>query len=150
IEGEANLIHPFGSGPMAEARKLAGDTPPELPDIPVDLGQRPRSRDSVPVRPADEGSAAKRLPPLPAGEAAGAEAEIKVPPASALTRSKAPVRRKGGLGRALLILVLVGLASFAGGAGLTAGIVLGNFDAKTGQVKETLKKVKAYVQQLRS
>ncbi len=154
---------------MSEARKLDNSG---LPEIPVNGAQPPRRDGPVPIRAQDE-----RLPPLPAagpspdaaaprrkavpdggrpapgvhepslGEAELATSGAPERPARAPQKKK---RKKGGVGRALLILFLVGFVSFAGTAGLTAGIVLGNFDMKSGKVKEAVQGVKVFFQQLRN
>ena len=134
---------------MTEARKLGPST---LPDIPVAGVNAPRSGDPVPIRgPASD----LKLPPLPTHDAVYGDAELAVSaapsrPSRPSTAGAKKTKKKGSFGRTLLILFLIGFTSFAGGAGLTAGIVIGNFDMKSGKVKEALQGVKTFIQQMRN
>jgi hypothetical protein len=143
---------------MAEARKL--DRPP-LPEIPVDRhspanGSAPSA--ILPPLPQALGTLRDSLEPAPVSSGPSAHA-VEDAATSAVSDAPGPVRsgkrrapagHSGGAGRAFVILSLIGFLSFAAGAGLTAGIVLGNFDMKTGKVRETLQSVKTIIQQLRS
>lgn len=130
---------------MSEARKIDHS---KLPEIPVDAA-RPRSREPVLIQDADDAS---RLPPLPQqnGPVYGEAELVSSAPRKAARAPQSKRKAKGSLGRMLLILFLIGLCSFAGSASLTAGIVLGNFDMKSGKFKQVIQNVKVLVQQLRN
>jgi hypothetical protein len=128
---------------MSEARKLDESG---LPEIPVD-GMKLKHDAALPPLPATQPAAYLGEAALPSGNPVrtGEAEHAKTRPSAAVKKKK-----KGGFGRALLILTLIGMVSFAGGASLTAGIVLGNIDTKSGRLKETLDSAKVFIKQLRN
>lgn len=125
---------------MSQARKLADET---LPVIPVDGSPSVRGPEITSLPPLPHGPALREL----SAPSDGPSALTDRPAASQGSKKK---KKKGGFGRSVLLLFVIGFLSFGTAAGLTAGIVLGNVEIKTGKVKEVLHDVKTFIQQMRS